>query len=141
MDPTDFLSQNPNKTYHLSGNLRAIRDRVIVEDMNVGETVTKAGIVIPDDDGKERGIRPRWGLVYRTGPEQYDIEPGQWVLVDHGRWTRGIKIVTVEGENKTVRMVDPNSILAISDTRPNESDMASTGGQSDHRSKSSSIAA
>jgi len=141
MDPTDFLSHNPNKTYHLSGNLRAIRDRVIVEDMNVGETVTKAGIVIPDDDGKERGIRPRWGLVYRTGPEQYDIEPGQWVLVDHGRWTRGIKIVTVEGENKTVRMVDPNSILAISDTRPNESDMASTGGQSDHRSKSSSIAA
>jgi len=141
MDPTDFLSHNPNKTYHLSGNLRAIRDRVIVEDMNVGETVTKAGIVIPDDDGKERGIRPRWGLVYRTGPEQYDIEPGQWVLVDHGRWTRGIKIVTVEGENKTVRMVDPNSILAVSDTRPNESDMASTGGQSDHRSKSSSIAA
>jgi len=141
MDPTDFLSQSPNKTHHLSGNLRAIRDRVIVEDMNVGETVTKAGIVIPDDDGKERGIRPRWGLVYRTGPEQYDIEPGQWVLVDHGRWTRGIKIVTVEGENKTVRMVDPNSILAISDTRPNESDMASTGGQSDHRSISSSFAA
>jgi co-chaperonin GroES (HSP10) len=141
MDPTDFLSQSPNKTYYLSGNLRAIRDRVIVEDMNVGETVTKAGIVIPDDDGQERGIRPRWGLVYRTGPEQYDIEPGQWVLVDHGRWTRGIKIVTVEGLNKTVRMVDPDSILAVSNSAPAEYDMASTGGQSDHRRISSSIAA
>jgi len=141
MDSNDFLSHSPNKTYYLSGNLRAIRDRVIVEDMSVGETVTKAGIIIPDDDGKERGIRPRWGLVYRTGPEQYDIEPGQWVLVNHGRWTRGIKIKTIDGENKTIRMVDPDSILATSDTQPAEYDMASTGGQSDHRSNSSSIAA
>ncbi len=122
-----------NKTYQLSGNLRAIRDRIIVEDMSTGETVTKNGIIIMDDDGKERGIRPRWGKVYRTGPEQYDVSPEQWVLVDHGRWTRGIKIETVDGETKTVRMVDPEAVLAVSDTRPPEYDNASTGGYSDHR--------
>jgi len=129
----EWADPHYNKTYRLSGNLRAIRDRIIVEDMHVGETVTKAGIVIVDDDGKERGIRPRWGKVYRTGPEQYDIEPGQWVLVDHGRWTRGIKIETLEGENKTVRMVDPEGVLAVSDNEPPEYDKASTGGQTDHR--------
>ena len=70
-------------TYQLNGELRAIQDRIIVEELKTGETVTKTGIVIPDDDAIERGIRPRWGKVYRTGPLQHDVEPGQWVLVGH----------------------------------------------------------
>ena len=37
-------------TYQLSGELRAIQDRIIVEELKTGETVTKTGIVIPDDD-------------------------------------------------------------------------------------------
>jgi len=129
----EWADPHYNKTYRLNGNLRAIQDRVIVEDMNTGETVTKSGIVIMDDDGKERGIRPRWGKIYRTGPKQYDVQQGQWILVDHGRWTRGIKIETTDGEYKTVRMIDPDSILAVSDSEPSEYDKASTGGQSDHR--------
>lgn len=114
-------------TYQLSGELRAIQDRIIVEELKTGETVTKTGIVIPDDDAKERGIRPRWGKVYRTGPLQDEVEPGQWVLVEHGRWTRGLKIRTVDGEEKTVRMVDPEEVLLISDERPAEHDQYGIG--------------
>ena len=114
-------------TYQLSGELRAIQDRIIVEELKTGETVTKTGIVIPDDDAKERGIRPRWGKVYRTGPLQHDVEPGQWVLVEHGRWTRGLKIRTVGGEEKTVRMVDPEEILLTSDERASEHDQYGIG--------------
>ena len=114
-------------TYQLSGELRAIQDRIIVEELKTGETVTKTGIVIPDDDAKERGIRPRWGKVYRTGPLQNEVEPGQWVLVEHGRWTRGLKIRTVDGEEKTVRMVDPEEILLTSDERPEDHDQYGIG--------------
>ena len=39
-------------TYQLSGELRAIQDRIIVEELKTGETVTKTGIDIPDDDAK-----------------------------------------------------------------------------------------
>ena len=114
-------------TYQLSGELRAIQDRIIVEELKTGETITSAGIVIIDDDAKERGIRPRWGKVYRIGPLQYDVEPGQWVLVEHGRWTRGLKIRTVDGEEKTLRMVDPEEILLISDEQPPEHEQYGIG--------------
>ena len=114
-------------TYQLSGELRAIQDRIIVEELKTGETITSTGIVIIDDDAKERGIRPRWGKVYRIGPLQYDVEPGQWVLVEHGRWTRGLKIRTVDGEEKTLRMVDPEEILLISDEQPPEHEQYGIG--------------
>jgi hypothetical protein len=35
-------------------------------------------------------------------------------LVAHGRWTRGVKIEDDEGE-KTIRKIDPNDILMVSD--------------------------
>ena len=114
-------------TYQLNGELRAIQDRIIVEELKTGETVTKTGNVIPDDDAIERGIRPRWGKVYRTGPLQHDVEPGQWVLVEHGRWTRGLQIRTIDGEEKTVRMVDPEEVLLTSDERPAEHDQYGIG--------------
>ena len=63
---------------------------------------------------KNSGIRPRWAKVYAVGPEQKDIQVGQYILISHGRWTRGIKIQDIEGV-KTIRKVDNNDILLISD--------------------------
>ena len=38
-----------------------------------------------------RGIYPRWGKVFRKGPKNSEPhEEGQWALVEHGRWTRGL---------------------------------------------------
>jgi co-chaperonin GroES (HSP10) len=74
------------------GNFRPIYDRVIVSDMNFGEQVTAGGIIITSDDGKDRGVKPRWGKVYSKGPENKDeYNVGDWILVEHGRWTRGFK--------------------------------------------------
>ena len=39
------------------------------------------------------------------------------ILIDHGRWTHGIKMQTDEGEI-TVRMVDNKDILMVSEERP-----------------------
>jgi hypothetical protein len=55
--------------------------------------------------------------VHAVGPEQKEIEVGQYILIEHGRWTRGIELVDPEsGDTATVRMVDNDNILAVSDT-------------------------
>lgn len=67
-----------------------------------------------NDDAKVHGIRPRWCRVYAVGPEQDTVTVGQYILVSHGRWSRGIKIKDDNGE-VTIRRVDPDDIMAVSD--------------------------
>jgi len=101
-----------------ANGLRAIGNRVLVSDMYFGEQKTAGGIIIGDDDGKTRGIYPRWGKVYNKGPDNKDeYEIGQWILVEHGRWTRGMKI-EIEGQEVELRMVEAESVLAYSDDKP-----------------------
>ena len=113
-------SYQPNKI----GSLRPLRDTVLVSDMNFEFRVTATGIILPSDDGKDSGIRPRWAKVYAIGPEQQDITVGQWILIDHGRWTRGIDIVNDLGEKTTVRKVDNKDILLVSDAPVNDDTMS-----------------
>ena len=93
---------------------KAIKNHVIVHDMVFDERITTGGIVLLNDNGKGHGIRSRWGKVYAVGHEQKDVEVGQWVLVAHGRWTRGLDIEDENGKT-TVRKIDPKDILLISD--------------------------
>ena len=108
--------------YKTKGSIRAIHNQVIIRDMHFGERVSQGGIILLSDDGKNSGIRPRWGRVHVVGPEQLDIKPGQWVLVEHGRWTRGFELTEEGGENIIVRRVDVDGILAISDEQPSNDD-------------------
>jgi len=105
--------------------LQAIKDHVLVADMNFKERLTTSGIYLLSDDGRNAGIRPRWAQVYAVGKEQEDIKVGQWVLVAHGRWTRGVGIEDTTGE-RTIRRIDTNDILLISDTEPTGDDTQST---------------
>ena len=93
--------------------IKPLMDHIIVSDMAFDQRITTGGIILLNDDMKNAGIRPRWAKVYAIGPEQKDVDIGQFVLVSHGRWTRGIKIEDEEGE-KTIRRVDPNDILLVS---------------------------
>lgn len=89
---------------------------IIVSDMIFDERTTESGIVLLNDDKKSEGIRPRWAKVYALGPDFDDdeIKLGSWLCIAHGRWTRGINIEDETGK-KTLRRVDPNDILLISD--------------------------
>lgn len=100
------------QTYNIT-NLRALHDHILVKDMNFSERFTEGGIVIPGDDKKAEGIRPRWAEVYAIGPKQTDVKIGQYVLVAHGRWTRGVSI-NIDNEEFTIRRVDNNDILLVS---------------------------
>ena len=99
--------------------LHPLGDSVIVSDMVFDERITTGGIVIVNDNGTTKGIRPRWGQVYAVGPEQKDINVGEWILVSHGRWTRGIDIEDENGK-KTLRRVDPNDVLLKSEEPVND---------------------
>jgi co-chaperonin GroES (HSP10) len=100
--------------------VRPLSKDLLVINMDMGEQVTTAGIVIASDDGKAHGVKPRWAEVYQVG-ENCDINviPGQWVLIEHGRWTRKIKINDGDGE-KEFQKVEVKSIIAVADQKPND---------------------
>ena len=98
--------------------IRAVTDRVLVTDMYFGEQTTAGGIVIANDDGTARGVYPRWAKVYAKGPENKDeYVVGDWILIEHGRWTRGLKI-DLNGTEVELRMVEAESVLALSKEKP-----------------------
>jgi len=102
----------------IKGELRAIGNRVLVSDMYFGEQKTSSGLIIGDDNGSTRGIYPRWGRVYDKGPDNKDeYNIGDWILVEHGRWTRGVNLENDNGALE-VRMVEAESVLAYSNEKP-----------------------
>jgi co-chaperonin GroES (HSP10) len=104
----------------VQGKLKPLHDKVFVTDMNFGESKTKSGIVLTSDDGKSSGLHPRWGRIIFIGEDQKDVKPGQWILIQHGRWTRAISYETDSGEEIKIHMVDNEGILLVSDEKPEE---------------------
>ena len=104
--------------------LQVLRDNVLVAEMNFkDERQLNTGIILLSDNGKNSGIRPRWGRVYAVGPDQHDVKVGDYICVAHGRWTRGIDIEDSQGI-KTIRRIDNNDILLVSDYLPSDDTMS-----------------
>lgn len=120
-----FQKSNKFKQTNVVKGIIALHDNVIVRDMDFSGRQLASGIYLPGDDGKAEGIRPRWGRVYAVGPEQREVKVGQWVYVEHGRWSRGFE-VEIDGETFTVRKVDPKCMIFVSDEKPNGDESIST---------------
>lgn len=100
--------------------VRPLSKDILVINMDMGEMKTTGGIIIQSDDGKAHGVKPRWAEVYKVGERcEIDVRPGQWILIEHGRWTRKVKIDDGEGI-KEFQKVEVNSILAVADEKPND---------------------
>lgn len=112
----------------VTGKLIPLRANILITDMNFSETYTAGGLVLLSDDGKSEGIRHRWGRVWAIGPEQKDVKVGDWILLEHGRWTRGVTVVEDDGTEIQVRRADPEAILMVSDERP-DAKMLNTSGK------------
>ena len=104
----------------INGELETIHDNVLVTEMNFDEQVTAGGIIVGSDNGKTEGIKPRWGKVWAIGPTQTDVKVGEWILIEHGRWTRGVTVEDENGNQTIIRRVEVKSILASADDRPND---------------------
>ena len=102
----------------VTGKLTPIKDHVLVTDLYFGEQKTKSGLIIRDDNGTARGVYPRWAKVWAKGPTNIDdYKVGEYVLIEHGRWTRKIDC-DVDGEEITLHRVDVDAILAVSNEKP-----------------------
>ena len=101
-------------------SITPIKDTVIISDMHFGDMRTTFGIIIKTDDGKTMGVKPRWGRVFAVGPTQNDVTVGDWVLIEHGRWTRGFELEKEDGSIITLRKVDTDAIIMISDEKPGD---------------------
>ncbi len=101
-----------------ASKIRPIRKHILVRDMNFGEQKTLGGIILRSDDGKSEGVKPRWARVFAVGPEQTDVKINDWILVEHGRWTRGITVEEDDGTEFTIWRVDPDAILMWAEQKP-----------------------
>ena len=116
------VERNDNLTEVIM-KLTPIHDKVIVTDLERGEQKTKAGMIIMDDStvaAGERGIRPRWARVYAVGPEQKDVSVGEWILLEHGRWTLGQDLTDENSETTRIWLADHEAILPVADEVPSE---------------------
>lgn len=104
----------------VKGKINPIRDNILISDMEFGEQKTKGGLVLLSDDGKSEGVKARWGRVWAIGPEQKDVNVGEWILLEHGRWSRGITIEHEDGTETIIRRADTKAILMVNDEKPNE---------------------
>lgn len=100
--------------------IKAYKNHVLAELVDKGMRLSKGGILIIDDDMQQQGIRPRWFRIYSAGSRTYDLKDGEYVLVQHGRWSRGFRI-NLEGEDKWLYKLDyPDAIMLASDELPSE---------------------
>jgi co-chaperonin GroES (HSP10) len=104
----------------VTGKLVPIRDNILITDMEFGETQTKGGLVLLSDDGKAEGVKHRWGRVWAIGPQQKEVNVGEWILLEHGRWTRGVTVVEADGTEIIIRRADLKAILAVAEEKPAE---------------------
>jgi co-chaperonin GroES (HSP10) len=118
----------------VDGEIKPLHDSVIVTEMTFEGRQLQSGVILLGDDGKTDGIRPRWARVYAIGPEQSDVRVGQWVLVEHGRWSRGLKILK-EGQEITIRRADPKAIIFVTDEKPANIDTISTAVHAERKTR------
>lgn len=102
----------------VEGKIIPLHDKIIGSDMEFGFEKTQSGIILTSDDGKTQGIHPRWCRVFAVGPEQQDVEVGQWICVEHGRWSRTIEYQTEDGETLELRAIDPKAVMLVADEKP-----------------------
>ena len=97
-------------------NLTAINEDILCTEGDFGDQVLKnTGIIVKSNAKESQGITPRWFKVLSVGPQaDQNLKPGQWLLVEYGRWSTGLVI----DRETTIWKVDPEKLLAISDEKP-----------------------
>ena len=100
--------------------IKPIKDKVIVTHLQHGIQKSRGGVILLDDTttaAGERAIKPRWAKVHAVGPEQKDVTVGDWILLEHGRWSTG-QDLTIDDETTRIWLADHAAILEVSDELP-----------------------
>jgi co-chaperonin GroES (HSP10) len=93
-----------------------LHDKVIATMVDsFGEQRSSGGVIYLENEGSAESIRPRWFKVVAVGPDQKDVAVDQYVLVEHGRWSRGINIEGTGRNEDRIFHIDMDSALLVSD--------------------------
>jgi co-chaperonin GroES (HSP10) len=100
--------------------LNPLRDNVMAKMIEpVGALrKTHGGVLMTEHQQSEEFVRARWFVVTHVGPEQNDVTEGQYVLVSHGRWSRGIDFDNTHLEADKLFLIDNDELLMVSDIDP-----------------------
>ena len=80
----------------MTHQIQAIQNNIIFQfTENVTQTRfvnnSASGIIISQDDGNQT-LYPRWGKALYVGPDVREIKPGDFILMEQGKWTLGFLI-------------------------------------------------
>lgn len=103
----------------VTGTIVPLKDKIFVSDMNFDMEISQGGIHLLSDNAKSTGIHPRWAKVWAVGPEQKEVKVGEWICVEHGRWTRTIEFETENGIVE-IRVVDNKAVMMSADEKPSD---------------------
>lgn len=103
----------------MESNFRPLGSKVIgILVDKYGVKKTSSGLYINDADGSADAVRPRWFKVTHVGPDQKCVAVNDYVLVSHGRWSRGFTISSLDTEKYF--HLDEDEMLLVSDTLPKD---------------------
>lgn len=102
----------------IKGTVSPLRDKVFVTAIEFGDEVTSSGLILKSDNGRGEGIHPRWGQVWAIGPDQHDVKIGEWILMEHARWTREMEYENADGTIAKIYMADLNGMMCAADEKP-----------------------
>ena len=100
-------------------NLKPLPGRLYCKALETGLRTSAGGIVLTDDNNATAGaggVRPRWFEVINvnidTNPD--DIKIGDYVLVEHGRWSRRFSGTDIDHYS----IVEEKAVLLVSEDAP-----------------------
>jgi co-chaperonin GroES (HSP10) len=99
--------------------IKPLPKRILAELLGLEQRVTASGIIVQGENGKDRGIRPRWAKVHLVGEGIDWVQPGQYLLVAHGRWSRQFECEH-NGQKLKLVHLDNAECLCIQDEEPND---------------------
>jgi co-chaperonin GroES (HSP10) len=100
--------------------IKPLHDKVLavmIEPIGI-ERRTRGGMILTEKNFGEDTIRSRWFKIMYVGDEQKDVKPGQYVLMPHGRWSRGLDLDGTHREEDKLFLLDNNDMLATTDQDP-----------------------
>ena len=99
--------------------IKAYKDNILYINGDFGEKKTRAGIIVKSTIGTDEGIAPRWFQVFEVGPDVTTVKAGDWVYVQYGQWTEGVKMQDDRLEEKQlVWKINPTAMMLVSDDQP-----------------------
>lgn len=103
----------------MNRELKPLGDKVMGKMIDAfDDKISKGGFITTETEGTDGAIRPRWFEVTHVGPGQQDVIVGDYVLVEHGRWTRGLDFYGTSRKEDFIFRIDEDGMFAVTKENP-----------------------